>query len=223
VRLYLLLEGKRSEAKIYPAWLASLDNPFEGLVRVDQPIGENERAFFCFSANGYPSIITTHLPNAIADLKKYPVYDWLLVCLDVDESSAESRISEVENAAKDLVNSRTKIFVVPQSRCIESWLLGNPKLIGAAPPPYVAELRNFYDVRRNCPECMGFPRNWSNHAQFHFHYLKEVFKAKNMTYSKSNPGDAASFSYLKALVGRVERDATAMGSFQRFLRFISSI
>ena len=201
MNLYLLLEGKKSEAKIYPAWLASFERPFARMMQVDDVLGSVGRSFFCFSANGYPSIVGGILRNAVEDVVNHPGYDWLVVCLDVDESSIDQRVREVELAAASagLGRTPTRLFVVAQARCIETWLLGNPKLIGDAPPPYVAELRDFYDVRRYCPERMGHPRSWVNHAQFHFHYAREAFKAKRMRYSKSEPGDAATMSYFSAL------------------------
>lgn len=225
MNLYLLLEGKRSEAALYPAWLASLDRPFARMMAVDEVAQSSGRSFYSFSANGYPSIVGTHLRNAVSDVSNYRGYDWLLVCLDVDESTAADRIEEVERIADEAGLGRTpvRLFVVPQARCIESWLLGNPYLIGSAPPPYLAELRDFYDVRRECPECMGRPRSWANHAQFHFHYAREAFKAKNIRYTKSNPGDAATPSYFSALRARTERDKESLPTFRRFLDFIESI
>lgn len=223
MKLYLLLEGKRGEAKIYPAWLASLDRPYSRIMRVDERTEAGSRSFYSFSANGYPSIVTHHLQNAIEDIKQHGGYDWLVVCLDSDEASVAQRIAEVERAASGLHTTPTRLFASAQGRCIESWLLGNPKLIGAAPPTYVAELRDFYDIRVNCPEAMGHPRSWSNHAQFHFHYLREVFKAKKIVYSKSNPGDAATQTYFEALVGRLDRDPKCMPSLRRFVEFVRNI
>lgn len=225
MNLYLLLEGKRSEARIYPAWLAAFAMPFYRMMRVDDVLASSGRSFFSFSANGYPSIIGEHLKKAVKDVANYAGYDWLVVCLDVDESSVDQRVREVEEAAASagLGATATQLFVVAQSRCIESWLLGNPKLIGDAPPPYLAELRDFYDVRKYCPERMGYPRNYINHAQFHFHYAREAFKAKRMRYSKSEPGDAATASYLSSLRSRVERDGDVMPTFQRFINFIDAL
>lgn len=225
MNLYILMEGKRSEAIIYPSWLSCLERPFSRFGHVEQVVGASGRNFFPFSANGYPSIIGGHLRNAIEDVRRFPGYDWLLVCLDVDEATADERILEVEQAARaaGIDELPVRLFVVPQARTIESWLLGNPRLIGSAPPPYVAELRDFYDVRSECPEAMGHPRSWGNHAQFHFHYLREAFKAKHMRYSKTHPGDAASGSYFDAIRSRSARDADALPTFKRFLRFIESV
>lgn len=225
MNLYLLLEGKRTEAKIYPSWLACIERPFARMMSVDEVVHSTGRSFFSFSANGYPSIVGHHLENAIQDLKRYPGYDWLVVCLDVDESTAADRISEVEQKATQfgLDGLPVRLFVVAQSRCIESWLLGYPKLIGAAPPSYVAELRDFYDVRQSCPEAMGMPRSWQVHAQFHAHYLKEAFKAKNVRYAKADPGHASTKSYFDALCSRVLAQPGSLPTFRRFLTFITSI
>lgn len=225
MNLYLLLEGKRTEAAIYPAWLASLDPPFTRLRRVNEVSASARRSFFCFSANGYPSIITSHLINAVKDVQSHPGYDWLVVCLDVDESTSAVRIAEVERNARaaGIDESPVRLFVVPQARCIESWLLGYRRLIGASPPPYVAELRDFHDVRTACPEAMGHPRSWPLHAPFHFHYLREAFKARRMLYSKANPGDAATSAYFQALRSRVREYPSQMPTLRRFLEFVDSL
>ena len=225
MNLYLLMEGRRGEAKVYPAWLASLDRPYTRLMKLSDVDPRGSRSFYPFSAEGYPSIVGHHLKNAVADVVNTPRFDWLVVCLDVDESSVVARIPEVEAVATShgLDSSSVRLFVCPQDRCLESWVLGNSKIIGAAPPPYLNELLSFYDVRASCPEKMGHPRSWANHAQFHFHYAREAFKAKRLTYSKSNPGEVATASYLEALKARMARDANCMPSLRRFLEFVEAV
>lgn len=224
MNLYLLLEGRRGEAKIYPAWLESLERPYQRISRVDHVNPSETRSYYSFSAEGYPSIIGSHLINAVKDVCRIPGYHWLIVCLDVDESTVDARVAEVEDVARraGLDSSAVRLFVCAQNRCIESWILGNMRLIGGAPPPYLAQLRDFYDVRQMCPEQMGHPRSWRNHAQFHYHYVRQAFKAKRMLYSKRNPGDVASKSYLRALQARVDSDPNALPTFRRFLRFVEN-
>ena len=44
----------------------------------------------------------------------------------------------------------------------------------------------YYNISSDCPELMGKYSTFNTHAQFHEAYLKELFRAKNINYSKNN-------------------------------------
>ena len=54
MNLYFLVEGKRTENKVYPAWLKHLLPELQQVKNFDEVDKNN---FYLFSANGYPSII----------------------------------------------------------------------------------------------------------------------------------------------------------------------
>jgi len=53
MNLYFLVEGKQSERKIYPAWLAHI---LPELQRVDNCDDVNEKNYYLISGEGYPSL-----------------------------------------------------------------------------------------------------------------------------------------------------------------------
>lgn len=81
MNIYFLVEGKSTERKVYPAWLAHL---LPELKRVSNYNDVTNNNYYLFSANGYPSIIYEHLPNAIADINANGNYNYLVLCLDAE-------------------------------------------------------------------------------------------------------------------------------------------
>jgi parvulin-like peptidyl-prolyl isomerase len=70
---------------------------------------------------------------------------------------------------------------------------------------------------------MGKYSGFNTHAQFHESYLKELFRAKNINYSKKNPGDVLKEYYLEQLLKRVREQNEDLPSFQEFINFCASI
>lgn len=60
---------------------------------------------------------------------------------------------------------------------------------------------------------------FNTHAQFHEEYLKELFRAKNINYSKNNPGDVIKFYYLEQLLYRIHDNQYHLLTFQDFVKF----
>ena len=81
----------------------------------------------------------------------------------------------------------------------------------------------YYNISAHCPELMGKYSNFNTHAQFHEAYLKELFRAKNINYSKNNPGDVLKLYYLEQLLARVEENANHLRSFQDFIQLCNLI
>ena len=114
----------------------------------------------------------------------------------------------------------TKLLPIIQNKCIETWFLGNRKIYSKQPQSSpLIEYTRHYDVSVNCPELMdNYPR-FNTHAQFHEAYLKELFKAKNISYSKNNPGHVAESHYLQRLLERTQGEVGHLPSFQTFIQF----
>lgn len=62
MNLYFLVEGRRTEAKVYPKWLSHLLPHFSRVERFNEVDDKN---YFLISGEGNPSILDVHLPNAI--------------------------------------------------------------------------------------------------------------------------------------------------------------
>lgn len=201
MRLYFLLEGRRTEKKLYGAWLPNLLAGYSRLDRVDH---NKDNSYFLFSACGYPAILQSSLENAIRDVNQNN-FNRLILVLDCDEYTIEARRLEVEEAlAKMPIRlDNAGVDIVLQNRTVETWLLGNRKIISRSPQS--AEFRDalrFYDVTQNDPERMPKPSIYNTHAQWHWHYLTHAFKHKHLNYSKFDPGHACESCYLDELVNR---------------------
>ena len=217
MNIYFLVEGRRTEMKIYPAWLSCLVPELTRVNHFDQVATNN---YYIITGGGYPSILNTVLPNAVQEINVVGRYDYLAVCLDADESSVAEREAEVRAVFNRIALENAGLEIIVQNRCIETWLLGNRKIY--SPNPQNADLikwTRFYDVSANDPELMGVYPGYANHARFHESYLKALFAEKNMTYTKTRPRDAAEEHYFNQLMARVLEEPQHLQTFQRFLNF----
>ncbi len=216
MNVYLLVEGRRTERRLYPAWLKLLLPAFRQVDRFD---AATDQCFFVFSGEGYPCLLQTHLPNAIRDCNKAGRYKCLIVCMDAEEEAVEHRRREVELAYSSCSEKLYdgELVAVIQTRCIETWLLGNRRMISAAPnTTSLDDCLRYFDVRTSDPELMGRRRR-RTHAQFHGEYLQTAFKDKGMTYSKRDPGHAKEETYLQQLISRINDQPEHLRTFQFFL------
>jgi hypothetical protein len=223
VNLYFLLEGKRTEKRLYGSWLPHLLPSFS---RVDFFDDVESNNYFLFSGEGYPSLLDRHLPNAVQDISQSGRYSHLVVCLDADECTTAEREKEVYHAIacfpKEL--ERTRPVVVVQNRCIETWLLGNRRVVSRNPQSEtLRRYRQFYDVIDNDPELMGIHPDFSLHAPFHHDYLRVVFRERSLRYDKARPGHACERTFLTELQRRVEEAPHELRSLGGFLNFCTAL
>lgn len=222
MKLYLLVEGK-SELKIYPGWFSLLLPAFSKLDKFDD---KSENGYFIISGLGYPHLLDEVLVNSVKDIKASNDYDFLVLVLDADECSSEERLKEVSNFIKKnrIKMGRVKLVVIIQNRCIETWLLGNTTFVKKLPSTQtMKEYKRFFDVRTQDPEEMGKLPEFNTHSQFHYDYLRETFKERNLSYSKSNPKEVVKKTYLNQLKSRVAKYPLHLSSFQTFLDFCRDV
>ncbi|HVA46363.1 MAG TPA: hypothetical protein VNH11_08320 [Pirellulales bacterium] len=158
MNVYFLVEGKRTERKVYPAWLGHL---LPELRQVAQPQDAVENNYFIISGFGYPSMLHDHLPNAVADVNKFDRYSHLVVCLDAEELTINDRRTEVIEFSKQRRCRllRAELLVIVQNRCLETWFLGNRKIVSRSPQNQaLGRYLAFFDVTRDDPEQMGVYR-----------------------------------------------------------------
>lgn len=87
MNLYFLVEGKQTERKVYPKWLSIL-SPQLTQITFAKDVTKNN--FYLISGEGYPSLLH-HLKNAVEEVNEIGNYDFLIVCLDAEETSIEER------------------------------------------------------------------------------------------------------------------------------------
>lgn len=236
MNLYFLVEGS-TEFNIYPRWLSHLLPNFKRVSEYDQITDNN---YFIFNAAGQPAIIDEHLPNAVKDINllesegKY-YYNYLLVCLDTEELTVDELRVDILTSVqsnKNISLSGLELVLIIQNRCLKTWLLGNQNFIltqaSNIPLKYSEPFltyRNYYDVRDQDPELMGIYNGSKSitHAQFHEEYLKAVFKARELSYSKGKSKEVGEKFYLDELIKRVTVQPNHLKSFKYFLSIIQAL
>ncbi len=223
MKIYFLVEGRRTEPRIYPYWLSYLIPELSKLQRFDENC---INGYFIFSGFGYPHLLDEIMPNSIEDINNIGDYDYFVLVIDAEELSVEERIEEVNQfiEKKGLSLGQTKIAIIIQNRCIETWLLGNRKIISSQPEDEtLREYLAFYNVKEFDPESLGKHPEFETHAQFHESYLKKVFSEKGQSYSKKLPRHARDEAYLNQLIKRIENEPTHLNSFRNFIDFCMQI
>lgn len=223
MNLYFLVEGKRSERRLYPAWLTTLLPRHSRVDNVQDAVTNN---YYLISGEGYPSILGGHLRQAIVDCDKFPAYSYLVLCLDSEDTSVRERLKAVEASFAEHKGQRLKnasLKVIVQHRCIETWLLGNRSIVTRAPQGELGDFIAFYNVKTQCPEGMGRPSKEVPHAVFHGRYLSALLRDKHIQYSKTRPGNVAEPHYLESLLKRVSEEPSHLQTFQAFANFCEEI
>ncbi|MEG4045513.1 hypothetical protein [Microcoleus sp. Pol17_C1] len=222
MNLYFLVEGTQSERKVYPAWLAYL---LPELQRVDNCDDVKEKNYYLISGEGYPSLYN-FIPPAIAEINSNGKYSYFVVCLDAEENTVAELTTEIDDflSQQKLKLNNAELVLIFQNRCLESWLLGNRKIYSRNPQNKpLLDYTKYYDVSVNCPENMGKYRDFNTHAQFHGAYLRLLFEAKNITYSKKRPGDVLKQFYLEQLLARIQVHPEQLTTFRHFMDFCNIV
>jgi len=223
MNIYFLVEGRRTEKKVYPKWLAHL---LPRLSEVADPFEIDSNNYYIFNGNGFPSLLDNHLVNAISDVNEISKFDFFVICLDSDDATVSDRkkyVLEFVKKHKLKLKKKTQFVIIVQNKCIESWFLGNRKVYSKQPQS--ADLRiynNFYNVQENNPELMQAMKGFNTSAQFHEAYLTEMLSEKNIRYSKKNPNGVVEVHYLKELISR-HNETNHLLSFKDFLDFCNSV
>ncbi|HKC69361.1 MAG TPA: hypothetical protein VKG26_14095 [Bacteroidia bacterium] len=199
MNLYFLLEGEQTEIILYPKWINYILPHFS---KVDYEKNAVKNNYYIFSGGGIPSIYN-HTVNAIKNINDNPIYDKLIVCLDGEEIGVKNRIDELNTYIKNsgvIITSSCELIIVIQNICIETWFLGNKKIIKKTPAGQL--LKDFiahYNVSELDPEQMDKKDTYRNKADFHYSYFREILKEHNLSYRKSRPNVVLEETYLRQL------------------------
>lgn len=198
MNLYLLVEGERTEKKVYRAWIAHVFPNLEQVYRIED-IKDNH--FFLLAGYGYPSYLQ-RIPTALTDIKRHGNIDHFLICVDAEENTVEAKRAEIQ----EIISKSTDFapcHIIIHNCCMETWFLGNRKIF--RPHPHskkLVEFIRFYDVSRDDPEEMGCPSDYPTRAQFHDEYLKEIFRERGLSYNKRRPAEVIERYYFNELIKR---------------------
>jgi hypothetical protein len=224
MNIYFLVEGKRTEMKVYPQWLSHL---VPELKRVQIFNAATKNNYFIFSGNGFPSLLDNHLRNCVIDINNAGNYDYFVICLDADEQNiadCKQEIFDFMEQEKIMLNSKTKFEIIVQNKCLETWFLANPKIFKKNPSnDFLRECIVFYNVKQNDPELMTKLSDFEGSTSvFHSVYLQELLAEKNVIYSKKNPQSVTEKYFLTQLIERNQK-TNHIQSFQYFIDFCQKI
>lgn len=222
MNLYFVLEGEQTEIQLYPKWIEYFLPELQQVYFEKDVVANN---YYIFSGGGIPSIYN-HTINAIKNINNNPIFDRLIVCLDGEEIGVEDRIIEAKKKIEDsgvILVDNCKIEIIIQNICIETWFLGNRRVIKRNPSN--SNLNSFlvnHNVINQDPELMDKIDGYRNKAHYHFSYLREVFKEHNLRYSKSRPTVVLERTYLDELVSRTN-DTDHLKTLKNFFNLINEL
>lgn len=223
MNIYFLLEGKRTEKKVYPNWLSILA---PSIKRIENPYLVSNNDYFIISGKGFPALLNNHLKNSIDEVNEIQKFDYLVIALDADEETVSFRKNEVLQFMKinnlELKNCKLKIIV--QNRTIETWFLGNKRVFKSQPDnAELSEFIKFYNVSVDDPELMGVHKDFNNHAHFHHSYLTKMLRERNISYTKNHPRDVIEEHYINELKDRIKHNPYHLNSLKCFFDFCDEI
>ena len=134
MNLYFVVEGK-TEAKIYPDWLSYLLPQLHRVKKYSQAQTNN---YFLISGGGYPALYDI-VEAAVEEINLSQNFDYLVICLDAEENTVDQIHREILAEIyqeRMLTLGKTKLKIVIQNRCIETWLIGNRKIYSTHIPHF---------------------------------------------------------------------------------------
>ncbi len=223
MNIYFLVEGKRTEMKVYPKWLKIL---VPKLTRVQWHHQVVENNYCIFTGDGFPSLLDNHLRNSIDDVNTNGKFNYFVICLDSDDDSVEERRKQVLDFIEyeKIRLNDTQLVIIVQNKCFESWFLGNRRIFKKNPQSeFLNDCVNFYNVKENDPELMEKPEDFEQTtAIFHSVYLQETLAERKIQYSKKNPQGVTEEYFLNELIYRNDK-TNHIQSFKNFIDFCNKI
>lgn len=219
MNFYFLVEGRRTEKKVYPKLLSYFLPQLNKVNFADEVVENN---YYLISGEGYPKIHNVFLKNAIEEVNECGNYQYLVVVVDTDDDEKQKRINAIKQYVKDktiVLNPSCSLHIITQTPCIETWFLGNREayLSGVSNDNFLSHAE-FYDVSQDDPELMSKPSEFvGTISKYHELYLKKMVR-----YSKEHPGKVTMPDYLNELKKRVN-ETNHLSSLKNFLNFCESI
>ena len=222
---YVVVEGEVGEKKVYAKWIPFINS---GLTHA-RTLGEVQNdCYFITAGGGYPNLFEI-ISAAIDDVillkaSDSPVFDRLVIAVDAEEMSLQEKHNEITSFVDGILMERNKSHfdyrVVVQNSCLESWALGNRRIVSTnIREPLLRDLLSQHNVALRDPELLPplITRDL-NRAQTAMVYLKLLInnKFRNLSYTKSNPSVLFDRKYFDRLRERL-LDTGHIQSFSDFI------
>ena len=239
MNFYFVFEGK-TEAIVYKEWFSILVPQLTEVNYFDEVDDNN---YYQINGFGYP-YCAQMIANAIQEINEIPKYDYLVLVTDADRFTLAEKEDDslkwidlkLEDKPFKSLPENCQFKIIVQNVCIETWFLGNRKFFVRHPQQseILKQYIKYFDVSKNDPENLAseFIQDEKNgkeifgyktKALFHESYIREIFKERNLSYSKSRPKEVQKEYYLQQLIARIKVNANHLHSFQDFLDFCSKI
>ncbi|MFN9303257.1 MAG: hypothetical protein ACK6DA_10840 [Candidatus Kapaibacterium sp.] len=223
MNIYFLVEGNETEPQVYPKWLHYL---LPSLKRVKEAHQVTYNNYVLISGGGFPALLSTPYENSVKDINEIGSFDYLVIIVDTEKYSTDSRREIIErfikNKAIQLTN-RTELIIILQKRCIETWFLGNREIYSDTPKQKkTKDYCSWYNVKELDPELMHSYDTKLSIGKFHKQYLKQLFKEQNLFYSEKSPNHIIEKHYLDELINRQE-ETNHLQSFKTFIDFCQTV
>ena len=218
MNIYVVAEGI-CEKIIYRSWIPAVNSQ---LSVVDSISDVDNRKVYIFEAGGYPQLLDA-IDNAIKDVRKYPQFNRLVISVDSDELSRAEKFKEISYYVR-YKKRKLDIRIVVQHFCIETWALGNRRVV--RPKSTNSKLRDYrrlFDVRAEDPELLpALAEEELTRSQFAKKYLRLIFNdlGAGLTYSAARPFLVCPATYFGEVKARYE-DTGHIDSFSEFLSAFS--
>ena len=217
-----LVEGSKTEPKVYQSWLLHL---FPNIEFVRNPEDMTSHSCRIIPGNGYPNMVSapksggypSRLEACLLDISYFKNVDYFFICVDSEEETPESRYQEVSSKLEmfktkvGLDNYQsTEFHIIVQECCFETWALGNSEISNENQSKGASiDLKVFqehYDVLTNDPQKMQniSQKKFPTKARFHAAYLEEYLKTFGLLYKKKKPVVIQDEKYLNALMKRCD-------------------
>jgi len=218
VNLLFLVEGGKTEPKVYKAWLSYL---FPEINFVERPEDMTTNSCRIIAGNGYPNMVSapkilggrSRLEQCLLDIKDYKNVDHFFICVDSEEDPYQARFDEIQSKLEDFKtrlgvdkSQATEFHIIIQNCCFETWALGNADIPAQCSAKgnsdFFSVFQPYYDILANDPELMDCPSEYVTKARFHEKYLKQYLQEFGLFYKKERPKTIAEKEYFEALIKR---------------------
>lgn len=217
MNVHIVVEGNVGEKNVYQHWVPFVNS---NLTYVESIFDVKNNHFSIVSGMGYPQYFDV-IKYEIENVNEHGNIDRFVIAVDTEEMTYEEKLAEISAYVSPLQCKADKIIVL-QNFCLETWGLGNSKLIKKNPDSSrLREFKDFYDVStkdpENLPEYNGFSR-----VAFATVYLRNALleRHRNISYSKRNPTALLHPKYFKEVQNRLEQTGHIQ-SFEGFLNAFS--
>jgi hypothetical protein len=147
VNLVLLVEGEKTETRVYEAWL---HQQLPALQRVRNVADLTTDGYVLVAGMGIPSY-ERRLAALLRDIDQSPgTVQQLWICVDSDDATYEQRYAKVEHHLAEgkegtrlaVTNPALEVRILVQHCCIETWFLGHEAFArGATQSPEIVAFK----------------------------------------------------------------------------------